>query len=152
MMRSSAAVPKLGSLQEVYRSVLPHFLNKSSTADTEKVISWLHIRLLCLEFVSKVWSSCMEPHELRQKTRCSVADWDALETQLKSALSTNQLWNPLYPGGENAEMLCHMRFLLGGPWLKLRVQCKAIRVFRPLIDFYGKIRSRAATGSKKLLS
>ena len=142
MMQTSAAVPKLESMHQVYLFVEPQLRKILSPNVSERVLRGLYLQMIGLQFISKLWSSEMEPEQLRQVSIAGVKDWPDMQKRLRHCMQGRNEWNPCRSESYYLELISHMKFLLGGSWMGLRIRCKLIRMFRPVIDWLGSNCSR----------
>ena len=141
MMQTSARIPKLDSLNEVYLSFAPVCQRALPRELAQWALPRFYLEMIGSQFISKLWSSGMEPEELRKAAIAGVKNWPEMEVHLRSVLDSDGRWNPWNSGSENVERICHIRYLLDGSWMKLRIQCKLIRMFRSLLNAYGRLKS-----------
>lgn len=138
MMQNSVSIPKLESMNQVYLSLEPICRSAFSAETAQWVLPRFYIQLIAMQFMSKLWSSGLAPNELRQNAIAGVQDWRKMECRLRECLRENRWKNPWYSGSYNTEMLYHIRYLLDGSWIMLRIRCKLIRMLRPLLDMIVK--------------
>lgn len=134
MMGKSTYNPKLGSLQTVceycYQTVCDVFAPETA----EQFYNDLQFFLLGNQVASNLWASGMEPDVFRKFVISSVPNWPETETRIRRLLQQKKDRCSIIPKSRKAEITGHLKFLLGMPWNMLRLQCKLIRVFRPLLD------------------
>ena len=146
MMQNSVSIPKLESMHQVYLSLEP-FLRKALSAQmAERIAPWFYLQMVGQQFIAKVWSSGVEPEQLRDAAVAGVADWEDMQQRLCRCIRGRVGWNLYYSASYNLELISHIRFLLGGSWMNLRICCKLIRMFRPVIDFAGSSRTSVCSG------
>ena len=134
MMTTSASNPKLESFREVCDFCRPAIFRGMETGVAEQLDFSLHFYLLGNQTASCLWASGMEAEDFRQFAVSRMSDWPAMERQIRLLLKQKNEVSTAVPGSRKAECAAHLRFLLGMPWMLLRLQCKLIRVFRPLLD------------------
>lgn len=99
-------------------------------------------QIIAGQFIYQLWASGVEPEKFRDSVIQSVSDWDFIRNQIQMQLNDPRALLAAYSGSVSAELQCHMRFLLGKSWLWLRVQCKLIRMFRPILDAWGAAKKK----------
>lgn len=134
MMQSSIGIPKLESMYQVYLSLESICRSAFSADSAQWVLPKFYIQLVVMQFISKLWSSGLPPMELRRNAINGVHDWPKMENYLRECLRKKQWRNPWHSGSYNKEIECHIRYLLNGSWILLRIRCKLIRMLRPLLD------------------
>lgn len=134
MMQTSGAMPKLEALHQVYLSLEPVCRRAFDENIARQMLPRLYLQLISMQFMPKLWASGMAPRELREKAIAGVRDWPDMERRLRNCIRKRGWINPWYSGSYNVEVYCHIRYLLGGSWTALRLQCRLIRTFRPLLD------------------
>ena len=139
MMQTSTANPRLESLHQVYLSVETVCRRAFAPKTAQWMLTGLYSQLIAMQFLSKLWSSGMAPDELRKRGISDTRSWPEMEERLRTSLRQKHCRNPWYSGSYNAEIRCHIQYLLDGSWLKLRIRCKLIRVFRPFMDRFGRL-------------
>lgn len=134
MMQRSIGVPKLNSLHEVYGTFEPVCREAFAPEVAERVLPWFYLQLIASQFIPKLWASGLEPEELREVAISGVPDWDDMARRLRHSMDRRQGRNPYLSGCDNMEIRSNIRFLLGGSWTRLRIECKLIKLFRSLLN------------------
>lgn len=138
MMQNSISMARLTPAQEIYDYFAQSARTVFSESFAQTVLPWFYLHLIAGQFLPRVWNSGKDPDVLRKETIEQVVDWDGMKARLEAVLRKNWGWNPCCSGSENAEVICHIRYLLYGSRVMLRLSCKCIRVFRPILDRLGK--------------
>lgn len=131
MMQTSALNPKLDSLQEVCTFCIPAIQRVFPADMAELFFRNVQFFLLGNQFSSCMWASEMNPQEFRSYVISNVADWPSMEIQIRELLKGKWELGSYITRSRKAEIAAHLYFLLGMPWIILRVQCKLIRMFQP---------------------
>lgn len=134
MMRSSVNNPRLESLQAVCSFCMPYILRGFAPETAALFYDNMRFFLLGNQFSSAMWSSGLAPEAFRSHVISGMADWPALQQQLRVLLLGKKQLGAWLPPSRRAEVLSHLQFLLGSSWLRLRLQCKLIRTFRQVMD------------------
>lgn len=134
MMQTSANDPKLDSLSKASSYCHPAIQQVFRGDIAELVYNNLEFYLLGNQFSSNMWASGMDPVNFRKRTQENVAHWPSMETRIRTLLKAKQKLGVTIPPSQRIELLAHLYFLLGMPWIFLRFVCKLVRVFRPILD------------------
>ena len=133
MMNTSACNPRLDSIQAVYTYCHPVICRAFDPVTAETLYKNLQFYLLGNQTSSYLWASGMAPDTFRTFVMDVTPDWPVMKTQISELLKQKTLGSYI-PRSRKAEFAAHLRFLLGMPWNLLRIQCKLIRMLRPVLD------------------
>jgi len=133
MMNTSACNPRLDSIQAVCTFCHPVIFRAFDPDAAEKFYKNLQFYLLGNQISSYLWASGMAPDAFRTFVMDVTPDWPVMKAQLREVINQKAV-GPYIPWSRKAELTAHLRFLLGMPWNLLRIQCKLIRMLRPVLD------------------
>lgn len=126
----------IGRINELGKAVCRHYSQSEDCRYLEEQFARIHYQIVVGQFLYQLWASGMDPSAFLKMTRESVEDWAFLETCIKETLREKE--NNICPASYAMELRSHADFLLNGSWRRLRLRCKLIRTFRPVIDGLGK--------------
>lgn len=134
MMNTSGFDPKLDSLQAVcdFCEVVIRQIMDQERADL--LCMNMQFFLLGNQFSSCLWASNLHPDEFRKTVILGVKDWPVMLADLQDLLTHSHKLGRFIPRSRRLEIMAHIKFLLGKPWLYLRLSCKAVRMFRRMLD------------------
>ena len=113
----------LGRIHILARTVLEWYRQFDDCRLLSEQFGDLYYHLIAGQFLYGLWSSGLKPSQYRELVRQEMKDWDAMEQALRSYLKAHRADRSL----EEAELRTHVRFLLGGPELLLRLRCRLLR-------------------------
>lgn len=125
----------IGRINELSKAVLEHYRQHDDCKILLKNFDLVHMQIVVQQFLNQLWTSGIDPIEFQKLTREMTEDWDFLEQHIKSAMRRQDLLQQLRSVERVLTLRSHADYLLGGSWVKLRVKCKLIRLFHPMIAF-----------------
>ena len=134
MMNTSGLDPKLDSLQAVCDFCEPAIRQAMDQEKSDLLCRNLQFFLLGNQFSSCLWASSLHPEEFRKTVISKVKDWPVMRADLHGLLTHRRKLGCFIPLSRRAEIMAHVKFLLGAPWLYLRLSCKYVRMFRRMLD------------------
>ena len=135
MMNTSASNPKLDSILEVCGFCYPAICRAFASDMANVVFDDLRFYLLGGQFSGYLWSSGMAPTAFREYVIAQTSNWSEMKKQLCTLMKMGKVQGKYISKSKKMDIRAHLNFLLGMPWILLRLQCKLIRVCGPVLDY-----------------
>ena len=123
----------IGRIHNLCKAVLEYLQKFEDCTGFVEDFHRTYYQIMGGQFVFQLWSSGMDPLKFRQQSLADIADKQMMETWLRKQLADKTTALDGYTKSERLELRCHVHFLLGGSWQALRLQCKLIRMLKPLL-------------------
>ena len=128
-------------INELGKAVFDHYRSSNDCSQFVRQFDWIHYQIVVGQFLYQLWASQTDPVAFQKITRESVKDWDFLEKHVRAAMDSREM-PQIGSASHDMELRSHAQYLLEGNWTNLRIQCKLIRMFRPMIDWLGEKHNR----------
>lgn len=129
----------IGRINELTKEVLAHYRQHDDCRMLVDQFSLVYTQIIIQQFINQLWTSGIEPVAFQKMTRETVEDWQFLEQYLKNATERRDLALQLGSLERTIVLRSHAEYLLGGSWTKLRIVCKLVRIFQPVIALADKV-------------
>lgn len=138
IMSTQSKKSSVGRVHQLAKKVLEYYSQFEDCAGLVEHFSTIYYQIMAGQFLFQLWTSDKHPLEFREESLGLVEDPELMKKWLCKQLENRTELKKYYSPIEEMELYYHIQFLLGGSWLRLRLQCKLIRMFRPLLDSFGK--------------
>ena len=124
----------IGRINELGKAVYRHYAASSDCTLLTAHFEQIHYHIVVGQFLAQMWESGVHPSEFRTMTINSVENWPFLAKQISEVLH-NRKMEQIGSKSYDLELKYHAQFLLEGRWTKFRIQCKLIRILRPVLEW-----------------
>ncbi len=131
MMQSSVQNPRLDCYCAAFADCRPVLMRAFSEEIGTAVCDSVEAYQLAMQFSGWLWCSDKSPKDYRAYVYANTPDWQEIQVHIRQLLKKKLEYIPKY---KRTIALSHLYFLLGMPWLFLRICCKLCRMRYPILN------------------